>query len=94
MAADAADPAHRAHALSCLGTAFAHSDRYDEAMGVLDQAVVACRRTGILRGLLNAQMFGAIVLANLGRFRAALAWAEQLVPTPAGSTRPTTTPAP
>jgi DNA-binding SARP family transcriptional activator len=75
---DATDPAHRAHALSCLGTALAHSDRYDEAMPVLDQAVVACRRTGVLRGLLNAQMFGAIVLANLGRFRTALAWGEQL----------------
>jgi hypothetical protein len=29
--------------------------------------------------LLNAQMFGAIVLANLGRFEMALMWADQLV---------------
>jgi DNA-binding SARP family transcriptional activator len=76
---DAVEPALRAHALSCLGTALAHSDRYEEAMPVLDEAVVACRRTGVLRGLLNAQMFGAIVLANLGRFRTALTWADQLV---------------
>jgi tetratricopeptide (TPR) repeat protein len=48
-------------------------------MPILDEAVIACRRTGVLRGLLNAQMFVAIVFANLGRFRSSLTWAEQLV---------------
>ena len=78
VADDPDDTAQRAYALSCLGTALCHSDRYDEAMPVLDEAVIACRRTGVLRGLLNAQMFGAIGLSNLGRFRPALAWAERL----------------
>jgi DNA-binding SARP family transcriptional activator len=77
VAEDADVAAQRAHALSCLGTALAHSDRYDEAMPVLDAAAIACRRTGVLRGMLNAEMFGAIVLANLGRFGPALSWAEQ-----------------
>jgi tetratricopeptide (TPR) repeat protein len=72
------DPADRAYALSCLGTALAHSDRYDEAMPVLEDAVAACRRSGVLRGLLNARMFGAIVHANVGRFAPALQWADQL----------------
>jgi DNA-binding SARP family transcriptional activator len=72
------DPADRAYALSCLGTALAHSDRYDEAMPVLEEAVAACRRSGVLRGLLNARMFGAIVHANVGRFGPALQWADQL----------------
>ena len=79
MADGTDDAAQRAYALSCLGTALCHSDRYDEAMPVLDDAVIACRRAGVLRGLLNAQMFGSIALANLGRFRPALAWAERLV---------------
>jgi DNA-binding SARP family transcriptional activator len=79
VSAEAGEPADRAFALSCLGTALAHSDRYDEAMPILEEAVAACRRTGVLRGMLNARMFGGIVLANLGRFASALTWAEQVV---------------
>lgn len=78
VADEAGEAADRAYALSCLGTALAHGDRYADALPILEQAVTACRQTGVLRGLLNARMFGAIVLANGGRFEAALTWAEQL----------------
>ena len=76
---DAAEPADRAFALSCLGTALAHSDRYVDALPVLEKAVAECLQAGVLRGMLNARMFGAIVNANLGRFGPALTWADQLV---------------
>jgi class 3 adenylate cyclase/DNA-binding SARP family transcriptional activator len=76
---EAADPAARALALSCLGTALTHTDRYPEAIATLDDALGACHRTGGLRGLLNARAFGAIARANLGQFGEALAWAEQLL---------------
>jgi DNA-binding SARP family transcriptional activator/class 3 adenylate cyclase len=76
---EATDPAARALALSCLGTALTHTDRYAEAIATIDEALGACHRTGSLRGLLNARAFGAIARANLGQFGEALAWAEQLL---------------
>jgi DNA-binding SARP family transcriptional activator len=75
----AVDPASRALALSCLGTTLAHGDRYGEAIAVLDEAVTACRQTGVLRGLLNARMFGAIARANLGDLGGALERSAQLL---------------
>jgi DNA-binding SARP family transcriptional activator len=75
----ALDAPSRALALSCLGTTLAHGDRYREAIAILDEAVAACRQTGVLRGLLNARMFAAIARANLGDLGGALERAEQLL---------------
>jgi tetratricopeptide (TPR) repeat protein len=74
-----ADAATRAYALSSLGTALAHSDRYEDATGVLAEAITACRHTGVLRGLLNARFFGCLVRANLGDLGAALTSADELL---------------
>jgi tetratricopeptide (TPR) repeat protein len=79
VSANEPDPAARALALSCLGTALAHSDRYHDSVRVLEDAVVACSRSGVLRGLLNARVFGAMSHANLGHFGAALTWIDDLL---------------
>jgi DNA-binding SARP family transcriptional activator/class 3 adenylate cyclase len=69
---EAADPAVRASALSYLGTALAHSDRFAEAIGVLDEAVLACQAVGTIRPMFNAMFFVAITRANLGDLAGAL----------------------
>lgn len=66
------DPVARASALSYLGTALAHSDRYHEAIEVLDDAVGRCQVAGVLRSMLGATFFGAIARANLGDLGGAL----------------------
>lgn len=73
-----ADPPVSATALSYLATALCHADRFSDAAPVADDAIEACRRTGALRAMLNAQMFGAIARANLGELGTALDLAERL----------------
>ena len=66
MAVNEPDPVVRATALSYLGSALAHSDRYAEALGVLEEAAAGCRVTGQLRPMFNAVFFAAMARANLG----------------------------
>jgi DNA-binding SARP family transcriptional activator len=66
VAANADDPTARASALSYLGTALAHSDRFTDAITVLDDAIRSCRVTGALRPMFNAAFFNAVARANLG----------------------------
>jgi DNA-binding SARP family transcriptional activator/tetratricopeptide (TPR) repeat protein len=72
------EPAVAATASSYLATALCHSDRFGEAARVADDAIETCRRTGVLRAMLNARMFGAMARANLGDFGTALDSAERL----------------
>jgi DNA-binding SARP family transcriptional activator len=77
VAYDASDPMVRASALSYLGSAFAHSDRFTEAITVLDEAVGSCRVAGLLRPMFNAVFFTAMTRANLGDLEGALEAALQ-----------------
>jgi tetratricopeptide (TPR) repeat protein len=79
VAADAVDPVVRASALSYLGSALAHGDRYPEAITVLDDAAASCRVTGQLRPMFNALFFTAMTRANLGDLAGALDAAIDLV---------------
>jgi DNA-binding SARP family transcriptional activator len=67
-----------ATARSYLATALCHADRFGDAARAADEAIEACRRTGALRAMLNARMFGAMARGNLGDFGAALDLAEKL----------------
>jgi class 3 adenylate cyclase/DNA-binding SARP family transcriptional activator len=73
------DPAGRASALSCLGTALAHSDRYEHASATLEEAIELCRHTGVLRGLINARFFASFARTNLGDLAGGLRHAELLL---------------
>lgn len=75
---DASDPIVRASALSYLGSALAHSDRFADAVTVLDDAVGSCRVAGLLRPLFNGVFFGALARSNLGDLTGALQAATQL----------------
>jgi class 3 adenylate cyclase/DNA-binding SARP family transcriptional activator/tetratricopeptide (TPR) repeat protein len=69
---DAQDPIVRASALSYLGTALAHSERFEDAITVLDEAVGSCRVAGLLRPMFNAGFFASMARANLGDLEGAL----------------------
>ena len=66
------DEGVRASALSCLGALLAHSDRYPEAIDVLDEAVALCHEIGAFRPLLRALFFEGLARANSGDLAAAL----------------------
>ena len=72
------DPAVAATASSYLATALCHADRFGEAAEVAEETIETCRRSGALRAMLNARMFGAMARANLGEFELALDQAERL----------------
>jgi DNA-binding SARP family transcriptional activator/tetratricopeptide (TPR) repeat protein len=80
IATSAADvePAVAATASSYLATALCHADRFGEAARVAEETIETCRRSGALRAMLNARMFGAMARANLGDFGVALDQAERL----------------
>jgi DNA-binding SARP family transcriptional activator len=79
VAADAdVEPAVAATASSYLATALCHADRFGEAARVAEESIEVCRRSGALRAMLNARMFGAMARANLGDFGGALDLAERL----------------
>lgn len=73
------DPIGRANALSCLGVALAHSDRYDDARSTLDEAIELCRYTGALRSLISARFFAGITRSNLGDLAGGMRHAEKLL---------------
>ncbi|MGH9139226.1 MAG: ATP-binding protein, partial [Acidimicrobiales bacterium] len=79
VADDDRDPIVRAAALSYLGSALAHSDRFDDAIAVLDDAIAGCRVAGLLRPMFNAIFFTAMTRANRGDLSGALDAATQLV---------------
>jgi DNA-binding SARP family transcriptional activator/tetratricopeptide (TPR) repeat protein len=72
------EPAVAATASSYLATALCHADRFGEAARVAEETIEVCRRSGALRAMLNARMFGAMARANLGEFGVALDQAERL----------------
>jgi DNA-binding SARP family transcriptional activator len=72
------EPAVAATASSYLATALCHADRFGEAARVAEETIETCRRSGALRAMLNARMFGAMARANLGDFGVALDQAERL----------------
>lgn len=78
VAADTRDPIVRASALSYLGSALAHSDRFTDAIPVLEDAVASCRVAGLLRPMFNATHFTALTRANLGDLDGALDAATQM----------------
>lgn len=78
VATDDPDPIVRASALSYLGSALAHSDRFADAITVLDDAVNSCRVAGLLRPMFNATFFSAMARANLGDLAGALDAATQM----------------
>lgn len=78
LAAADADPVVRFSAQSYLGTALAHSDRFSEAMDVLDSAVAGCELAGLLRPMFNAGFFMALTRANRGDLAGALDTATKL----------------
>jgi class 3 adenylate cyclase/DNA-binding SARP family transcriptional activator len=75
---DSADPIVRAAAMSYLGASLAHSERFAEALTVLDDAVGSCRVAGLLRPMFNAVFFTTMARANLGDLSGALDAATQL----------------
>ncbi len=75
---DSQDPAARASALSYLGSVLAHSDRFSDALVVLEDAVGSCRVAGLLRPMFNAVFFAAMTRVNLGDLDGALDTAGQL----------------
>lgn len=60
------DSAIRASVLSCLGALLAHSDRYPEAIDVLDDAVELSNDIGAFRPLLRTLFFEGLARANSG----------------------------
>jgi DNA-binding SARP family transcriptional activator/tetratricopeptide (TPR) repeat protein len=66
------DDGVKASALSCLGALLAHADRYEEAIDVLDEALVLCHEIGALRPLLRSLFFEGLARANLGDLSGAL----------------------
>ncbi|MDP9068198.1 MAG: AAA family ATPase, partial [Actinomycetota bacterium] len=72
------DDATRAAALSCLGSALAHGDRFEEAARTLERAVELCRKTKNLRFLVNGLFFSGMAQGNLGRFGPALSTFDTL----------------
>jgi DNA-binding SARP family transcriptional activator/tetratricopeptide (TPR) repeat protein len=77
LAADP-DPPTAATALGFLGALLEHSDRFDDARRVLDQAITACQRTGALRPLLLSMFFSGLARANLGDLGGALRTLERM----------------
>lgn len=69
---DDEDAAVKASALSCLGALLAHTDRYDEAIEILDESVALCREIGAFRPLLRSLFFEGLARANVGDLSAAL----------------------
>ena len=78
VATDEPDPAQRASALSYLGSALTHSERFTDAIAVLDDAVATCRVVGLLRPMFNAMFFAVMARANVGDLAGALAAATQM----------------
>jgi tetratricopeptide (TPR) repeat protein len=73
-----ADPRASAAALSYLGSALEHLDRYSDAIAILDDAVERCRLGGLMRPMFNALFFRATARANLGDLSGALDAAQHL----------------
>jgi len=69
---DDEDRAVRASALSCLGALLAHSDRFPEAIDVLDESVALCHEIGAFRPLLRSLFFEGLARANSGDLSGAL----------------------
>jgi DNA-binding SARP family transcriptional activator len=78
VADDPPDPIAGAAAQSYLGSALAHSDRFTDAIAVLEDAVDSCRLTGLLRPMFNAAFFVAMTRGNLGDLEGALTAATSL----------------
>lgn len=70
--ADHPDPVVRASALSYLATAVSHSDRFEDALVLAEDAVARCRIAGLLRPMFNAMFTVAMARANKGDLAAAL----------------------
>lgn len=66
------DEATTALALAHKGALLEHTDRFDEARRVLDEAIARCRSTGMLRPLLQSLFFSALARGNVGDFAGAL----------------------
>jgi DNA-binding SARP family transcriptional activator/class 3 adenylate cyclase len=77
VATNAEDPIVRASALSYLGSALAHSERFPEAIPMLDEAAATCRVAGLLRPMFNAMFFATITRANVGDLGGAFAAATR-----------------
>lgn len=78
VASEGSDRVVRASALSYLGSALSHGDRYAEAAEVGDEAVSSCQIAGALRPMFNAMFFTLIARVNLGDLTGAMVTSSQL----------------
>lgn len=66
------DDTTRALARHCLGFLMEHTDRYADALRLLDEATEECRQVGVLRSMLTSAYCAALAAANQGDFAGAL----------------------